>query len=329
MIGLAVAVAVAASAPPAVPPQLLVERVRTGRTARHAVLAVRPNGRVVRTVVRGKSVSDVRWAPDAKRLVATRSRGEDGEREDVVLLSPRGRVIRRLTTDGRSFAPVWSPDGRWIAYARRGRGERGFLEADLWRVRRDGTGRRRVLDPGANVLAVPSAWSPDGALIAYTRAVIDEQRYAAPDGIQTAAHAVTPDGQDDRVLADDAGTAAWSPDGRLLAFSSVRDRNGTLSYGDRESYATELYVADADGANPRRLTRTEDVNEDQPAWSPDSDLIAFQRGEVVDNAQGTWIALTDALASCAPDILRDRRLDTWYSSPTWHPGSRGEVALGC
>lgn len=63
-----------------------------------------------------------------------------------------------------------------------------------------------------------------------------------------------------RRLADNAGQAAWSPDGRRIVFLSYRDGN------------PELYSAKADGSRAAHLQRAEDVD---PAWSPDGRRIAF------------------------------------------------------
>jgi len=50
----------------------------------------------------------------------------------------------------------------------------------------------------------------------------------------------------------------------VIAFSSSRDGN------------LEIYVMDADGSNPRRLTN-DDAADRLPTWSPDGDLIAWSR----------------------------------------------------
>jgi hypothetical protein len=74
-------------------------------------------------------------------------------------------------------------------------------------------------------------------------------------------------------LARDAGDAAWSPDGRRIAFASVRDRNGEQCY-DTCFYKGELYVMDADGTGLVRLTRNRG-DDGAPSWSPDGRRIAF------------------------------------------------------
>ena len=58
--------------------------------------------------------------------------------------------------------------------------------------------------------------------------------------------------------------AAWSPNGRQIAFTSERDGN------------PEIYVMDANGAGQVRLTDTS-AEESHPAWSPDGDKIVFDR----------------------------------------------------
>lgn len=76
--------------------------------------------------------------------------------------------------------------------------------------------------------------------------------------------AVASEGAEDRVLpiAADASWPAWSPDGRRLAFASVR-RGG-------------IFVVNADGGGLRRVTRSPTLDL-QPAWSPDGRRVAFAR----------------------------------------------------
>jgi Tol biopolymer transport system component len=58
--------------------------------------------------------------------------------------------------------------------------------------------------------------------------------------------------------------AQYSPDGRRIAFQSERS-------GDRE----EVWLADADGSNPTRLTRGPGIWQGSPNWSPDGRTISF------------------------------------------------------
>ena len=57
---------------------------------------------------------------------------------------------------------------------------------------------------------------------------------------------------------------AWSPDGRRIAFTSSR--------ADERS---EIWLAEADGTRPTRLTHGPGRHQGGPRWSPDGSLVAF------------------------------------------------------
>ena len=56
---------------------------------------------------------------------------------------------------------------------------------------------------------------------------------------------------------------AWSPDGTTIAFAS-----------DRDSDPNEIYLMDADGSNPIRVTDNPGIDE-YPTWSPDGIRIVI------------------------------------------------------
>jgi Tol biopolymer transport system component len=65
----------------------------------------------------------------------------------------------------------------------------------------------------------------------------------------------------------------FSPDGRYIAFISDRDGN------------ENLWIMDADGSNPRQITRDKKHNFGSPAWSPDGNYIVVRRyGEYPENS---------------------------------------------
>ena len=148
---------------------------------------------------------DVRVSPDGKQLAFTI--GDEISRIGIYDLSGNTSV-RRLTLPGSSNRPRWSPDGRQIAFLGSTEGKNGiFLQNS------DGTGTpERLTTALPSELHVPWAWSPDGKTLAYTLC-----KNFTGCGIYTVAlggeHKV-------QTVADVAYNAAFSPDGRWVAYTS-------------------------------------------------------------------------------------------------------------
>jgi Tol biopolymer transport system component len=144
---------------------------RAAGAAAPAIWLVRSNGRSPRRLTSGWSPA---WAPDGKRLVFT-----DGAMLWTIRRDGAGR--RRLTappsraetcdfSGGESSdyegEPDWSPDGRLIAFVRHcGSGETSE-DDEIYVIRPDGTGLRRVTSGPAD--DSPS-WAPDGRRLAFVR----------------------------------------------------------------------------------------------------------------------------------------------------------------
>jgi TolB protein len=265
---------------------------------------VRPDGTgLVRLTRNGLLDEDPEWSPDGRRLLA-RANGA------LVLRSPDGRVRRRLPAAGfEGFDAHWSPDGRLIAYlVGRCRDPNEKLDdacADLWVIRPDGTGRRRLAAEAVDLTvdARPYAWAPDGRRLVYmragggglvivavrdgrkrtlrgTRTVLSSEPSWSPDGRRIAfsrqrrpfqgsdLYAVAPDGTGLRRLArgSDVSRATWSLDGRRIAYFSA-----TAPSRGEERFA--VVVADADGRRARRLALATDNS--VLLWSPDSSHVLW------------------------------------------------------
>ncbi|WP_405095168.1 VWA domain-containing protein [Micromonospora sp. NBC_01412] len=194
----------------------------------------------------------------AGRLVWVGRRADPGGADrggGLYLRRPGESPVRLVGGPGTVAHPALSPDGRQVAFTSDRAGN-----ADIWVVRVDGSGLRRLTDHPAED-SWPT-WSPDGARIAFgsTRGDPAGDVWVLPAG-GGAAVRVT-----DGPAAE--GQPAWSPDGARIAFTTTR----FAPAGD-PAFRTVATVAPGGGPVTRAVPGPRDAAE--PAWSPDGARIAF------------------------------------------------------
>ncbi len=229
----------------------------------------------------GKSDVDPRWSPDGSELAFCSNR--DGERRQLYVLPLGAGEPRRLTNHKEDVTDVrWSPDGSRLAFVARVRDEAYEEEDERKRPPRKVTRLQYKLDS--------VGWTVDRRPQIFT---------VAADGGSRPVQLTEGDFE--------AGHPTWSPDGSRIAFISARRDDW-----DRH-VANEVYVVDAKGGDPRRVTADDDSAFGSLGWSPDGSLLACHwspggwdqphHGQiaVVDPKSGERRVLTASLdRNCAP-----------------------------
>ena len=162
----------------------------------------------------------------------------------IVVINADGTAPQPLKSRPNPNWPAWSPDGKKIAFI-------ADVPSQLFLMDADGRNLERLR--WHFPLRARPAWHPDGQKIVFTK--FDE---ITVFDIETKVET--------RVLFHgwDNGfrDAAWSPNGKQIAFIIQHDRQH------------DIYIIDVDGGKLRRLTDNAS-NDAAPAWSPDGRQIAF------------------------------------------------------
>lgn len=249
-----------------------------------------PDARLTRL---GAAIEAMRWAPDGRSIVLS---GNSCGRYDIYRVAvPSGEAIR-LTDDPRyEVYPTFTPDGRHIVYVRL---NEAWTDHEVILMDADGRNPRVVLRDTdmfdyhfGRTFGTPLV-SPDGRHL-----LVRSQRsgwfnlYVVPLA-----------GGELRPLAPaeaDQSEAAWSPDGRVVAY--VENHDGTL----------QLRMVAAGGGEPRVVVAPQDGVCAFPQWSPDGRRLAYlfqtttapQDLWVVDVEDGAARALTSSVPAWAAGAL--------------------------
>ena len=107
------------------------------------------------------------------------------------------------------------------------------------------------------------SWSPDGARIAFS---------SNRNGGNSQIYVMDSNGKNVRRLTAGIsdGQPVWSPDGQKIAFAGIGDEEI-----GRENRKAKIYIITPDGTHLQKLAGDIPSSDIEPAWSPDSQRIAF------------------------------------------------------
>ena len=171
----------------------------------------------------------LRFSPDGRRLAVEI---REGRQVDVWVYEWERDKISRLTFEnGDNKYPEWTPDGRRITFAST-RGDKATN--NLYWQRADGTGEAEPLTRSKNA-QVPMSWHPTGRVLAYGEQKTESRWQIMLLPLEGDEVSGWKPGTPTIFLAD-GWAAAFSPDGRWLAYQS------------NESGRPEVYVRPFSGS---------------------------------------------------------------------------------
>ena len=282
-------------------------------------------------------------SPDGEWVLYTLSSADpdaDRRQTDLWMVKWDGSERVRLThTPDDESAPRWSPDGASISFLSSRPGP--AKGSQVWVLNRAGGEARQLTALTGRISGYE--WSPDATrlVLVYRDEPPVENRNTAPividryqfkrDGVKyltgdtrtrlylydvaaARLEALTADGDYEE------SNPQWSPDGTRIAFVSNHEADW-----DRVRNNDVFVVEARAGARSRRLTAWEGMDGGTLAWSPDSTLIAYQRGSARKFDFHNLLRLAVVPAAGGETRVLTETLDRGVSSPVFTADGRAIV----
>ena len=260
------------------------------------------------------SIREPAWSPDSTQLMfySYSDYSYQGGAGSIYRINLDGSGLQKILDKPYITDILWSPDGNRVGlniYS-----DRGFVRSATYIMNADGSNLYNLFPERYDDIS-PVGWSPDGRYLLFTsKASYNSSELNVYDS----------EIQEYRFLVDKACAvkdcrAVWSPDGRRIALVKL----------GIDGLHTDIYVMNADGSNLTNLTGSlPDREEVQPAWSPNSQWIAFaSRKMLIEGDRNYDIYVVRVDGTQLQKITANLQLDAypfWYPAvvPSWISGDR-------
>ncbi len=258
-----------------------------------------------------QAVHDPQLSPDAQWVAYSVDKSTiktDKNETRIWMVPAAGGDALPMTAEGLSSDhPRWSPDAKFLAFL----SERNQGQKQVWLLNRQGGEAQQLTETIQDV--EDFAWSPDGRrMVLILKDPTPEELDAAKEKSTAAAHSATASEGD----SDEKKSKSKKP----WVIDRLQFKVDELGYLDRRR--THLYVFDIAKKSLTQIT-SGDFDDSEPAWSPDSKLLAFTSNRSTPDPDATynsdiWVVAANSTDKGAhlTQVTANPGTDT---SATWSP----------